>query len=238
MLRRLIGKFVRPFPPDFSDSEKNIFEQVKPFTMTTPERVYGLVQAVRYVENRGIEGAIVECGVWRGGSMMAAALTLKSVGKNDRELYLFDTYDGMPAPTDADVDLQGESAEQYYQSHRKASGNSDWCAANVDEVARNMARTGYPKERVHLVQGRVEETIPASAPERIALLRLDTDWFESTFHTLQHLYPRLSTGGVLIIDDYGHWKGSREATDRYFAEAAPPVLLNRLDYTGRIGIKW
>lgn len=238
MLRRLIEKVVRPFPPDFADSEKQIFERVKPFTMTTPERVYGLIQAVRYIEKRRIEGAIVECGVWRGGSMMAAALALQELGVTNRELYLFDTYDGMPAPSEADVDLEGVSAESFYQSHKKTSGNSDWCAASIDEVSRNVATTDYPSNRLHLVKGKVEDTIPASAPERIALLRLDTDWYESTIHTLRHLYPRLSTGGVLIIDDYGHWKGSREATDQYFAEAAPPVLLNRLDYTGRIGIKF
>jgi hypothetical protein len=97
--------------------------------------------------------------------------------------------------------------------------------------------TGYPAERVHLVRGPVEETLPAAAPERLALLRLDTDWYASTRHELEHLYPRLVDGGVLIVDDYGHWQGARQAVDEYFAGTAPPPLLHRIDYTARIGVK-
>ena len=89
---------------------------------------------------------------------------------------------------------------------------------------------------MHFVQGMVEETIPAGAPEKIALLRLDTDWYESTHHEMVHLFPRISDGGVLIIDDYGHWAGARRAVDEYFHEHNIAILLNRLDYTGRIGI--
>ena len=87
-----------------------------------------------------------------------------------------------------------------------------------------------------LIEGKVEETIPGQAPGAISLLRLDTDWYESTAHELKYMYPALSAGGVLIIDDYGHWRGSREATDEYFSSHSR-VLLNRLDYSGRIAIK-
>jgi hypothetical protein len=97
--------------------------------------------------------------------------------------------------------------------------------------------TGYPVHKIHFVQGRVEETIPACAPDPISLLRLDTDWYASTKHELVHLFPRLSHGGVIIIDDYGHWKGSREACDEYFRSNGIPILLNRIDYTGRIALK-
>ena len=83
----------------------------------------------------------------------------------------------------------------------------------------------------------MEDTLPEQAPSRIALLRLDTDWYESTRHELIHLYPRLSQGGVLIVDDYGHWDGCRLAVDEYFATEADPVLLTRIDYTGRICVK-
>ena len=109
--------------------------------------------------------------------------------------------------------------------------------AGFDEVRRNLASTGYPSDRLHFIRGRVEDTIPASAPESIALLRLDTDWYESTRHELTHLYPRLVRGGVLIIDDYGHWQGARQATDEYFSVLGSPVLLHRIDYTGRIAVK-
>ena len=91
--------------------------------------------------------------------------------------------------------------------------------------------------RVEFVQGRVENTLPAAAPPEIALLRLDTDWYESTRHELEHLYPRLVDGGVLIVDDYGYWQGARQAVDEYFGETGEAILLNRIDDTGRIAVK-
>jgi hypothetical protein len=114
---------------------------------------------------------------------------------------------------------------------------SVWCYSGIDEVKNNLFTTGYPKEKLFFVKGKVEDTIPGEIPSAIAILRLDTDWYESTYHELKHLYPLLNSGGVLIIDDYGHWQGSRQATDNYFSEINKPVLLNRVDYTGRIAIK-
>jgi elongation factor P hydroxylase len=92
-------------------------------------------------------------------------------------------------------------------------------------------------DRVHLVQGLVEETLPAQAPESIALLRLDTDWYKSTLHELEHLYPRLVRGGVLLIDDFGYWQGARQATEEYFARHPPAPLLVAVDQTGRVGVR-
>jgi O-methyltransferase len=238
MVRELLRKVgIYKYPRDFTPAEIAVCERVRPFTMTTPERVQALIDATRYVVARSIPGAIVECGVWKGGSMMASALTLSAANVSDRDLYLFDTYDGMTAPGPEDVDLQGVSAEGYYKSHKRQSGGSDWCAASVEEVKTNIASTNYPAAKIHFVKGKVEETIPGGAPAQIALLRLDTDWYESTKHTLEHLYPRLAPGGVLMIDDYGHWKGSRQATDEYFSKTALPILLGRVDYTGRMGVK-
>ena len=108
----------------------------------------------------------------------------------------------------------------------------------MDEVRRNLFSTGYPENQLSFVEGPVEETIPETVPDKIALLRLDTDWYESTLHELRHLYPLLSEGGVLIIDDYGHWKGAREATDQYLREESPKILLNRIDMTCRLGVKF
>jgi hypothetical protein len=190
---------------------------------------------VRYLGQARIPGDIVECGVWKGGSSMAIALSLLAAGDSARTLYLYDTFEGMPPPTDADRSLDGRSAaEQLATSERDAPV---WAVAGSAEVARNMAVTGYPAERLRFVEGKVEETIPGVVPERIALLRLDTDWYESTRHEFRHLYPRLSVGGVVVIDDYGHWQGARQATDEYFAEHGIRMLLHRIDYTGRIGVK-
>lgn len=107
----------------------------------------------------------------------------------------------------------------------------------LEAVKRVVLGTGYDEQNVVFVKGKIEETVPAQVPERIALLRLDTDWYESTRHELVHLFPRLVRGGVLIIDDYGHWQGARKATDEYFRENGISLLLNRIDFSARIGIK-
>ena len=224
--------------PDFDTEHFETVKFVRPYTRTSPERIHALVEAVKYVSRNQIPGAIVECGVWRGGSMMAAAKTLKAIGDTSRELYLYDTYEGMSPPTEADVSHDGRSAkDQLDEGLPPGDDRSIWCYAPIEGVQQALELTGYPKERMHFVQGKVEETIPRIAPENIALLRLDTDWYESTKHELEQLYPRLARGGVLIIDDYGHWKGSRQATDEYIAANPNFGLLNRVDYTGRLVVK-
>jgi predicted O-methyltransferase YrrM len=227
----------RTAPVDFSSDDVALLERVRPYTMTTPERVFSAANAARYVADANIPGALVECGVWRGGSSMAMALALLSRGVTDRDLYLFDTYEGMSAPTDADLDHAGRPAREKFEQTRTGDDTAAWCAAPLDDVRANLAQTGYPAGRVHLVKGKVEDTLPGGAPEQIALLRLDTDWYESTKHELETLYPRLVSGGVLILDDYGHWQGSRRAVDEYLAAHDVHLLLNRIDYTGRIAVK-
>jgi len=107
----------------------------------------------------------------------------------------------------------------------------------LDEVKKNVYGTGYPQDKIHFVKGKVEDTIPGTMPNQIALLRLDTDWYQSTMHELTHLFPLLQAKGVLIIDDYGHWQGAGKAVDEYFADKQISILLNRIDYSGRIAIK-
>ncbi|MBD2327826.1 TylF/MycF/NovP-related O-methyltransferase [Alkalinema sp. FACHB-956] len=225
------------FPSDFDENSIAVIRSVQPYTMTSVERIFALMQAVEYVVRADIPGAVVECGVWQGGSMMAVAQTLQRWGDTDRDLYLFDTYEGMPQPTEADVDYSGNPAAAEFEAMKKTADSSDWCYASIEQVRQNLASTGYPAHRVNLIKGKVEDTIPAQAPDKIAILRLDTDWYESTHHELIHLFPRLVGGGVLIIDDYGHWQGSRRATDEYLAEHQVPLLLNRVDYTARIAVK-
>ena len=224
------------FPLDFDAGIQDLCRVVRPFTMTSPERVFALRQSVQYLVEHGIQGDIVECGVWKGGSMMAVARTLLEFGVTDRNLHLFDTFEGMSPPTREDVSFRGESASDLLSRSNKES-SWVWAYSALDEVKRNLQTTGYPTERTFFIKGKVEETIPEYAPPRIALLRLDTDWYESTHHELLHLYPRLSPGGVLIIDDYGHWEGARKAVDTYFAEHNLKLLLHRIDYTGRICVK-
>ncbi|HET7049811.1 MAG TPA: TylF/MycF/NovP-related O-methyltransferase [Solirubrobacteraceae bacterium] len=185
----------------------------------------------------GVSGALVECGVWRGGSAMVMAHVLVAAGVSDRELWLYDTFEGMPAPEDVDADFMGVPAAEHLAA---AAGNRDDLVvayASLDEVRANVQKVGYPIDLVRYVVGQVEHTIPAQAPGEIALLRLGTDWESSTRHELEHLWPRLEVGGVLIIDDYGHWSGARRAVDGYFAGRGDAPLLARVNYTGRMGVR-
>lgn len=218
-------------PQDFGPELTATIAAVRPYTMTSPERVAALVDATHYIAKNKIPGAIVECGVWKGGSMMAVARTLLANHDANRELYLFDTYSGMTQPSEADVALDGTKAADEYELHPEG-----WCSAGVALVRDAMRLTGYDERKMHFVEGLVEETIPGNAPEQIALLRLDTDWYESTRHEMIHLFPRIAPGGVLIIDDYGHWQGARRAVDEYLAEHRIPLLLCRIDYTARIAV--
>lgn len=216
--------------------EEDVIElmlEMQQYTMTSPERIYGLIQAVKYISRQQISGSIVECGVWRGGSMMAAAKTLMMSDSHNRDLYLFDTYDGMTKPTTED----GSAAAAKFEETKRDEDSSDWCYASLEDVQKNLKMTGYSQGETHFVKGKVEDTIPENAPDNIALLRLDTDWYTSTLHELNHLYPRLAVGGVLIIDDYGRWQGARQAVDEYLAKNDVNIMLSRLDSTGRIGIK-
>lgn len=169
--------------------------------------------------------------------MMAMAKTLANQSSTDRTLWLYDTFEGMSDPTDSDVDFVGRTADSMLATQERTDTESIWCYSALEEVKNNLQSTGYPDTRIRYVVGKVEETIPNSIPDQIAVLRLDTDWYESTRHELEQLYPRLVPGGVLIVDDYGHWEGCRKAVDEYFARNGLPVLLNRIDYTGRMAIK-
>jgi O-methyltransferase len=217
---------------DQPDWVNEIIAFVSPYTMTSPERIATLCQAVEHVVRSEIEGDIVECGVWRGGSMMGAAMTLRR-HERLRRLYLFDTFEGMPPPADIDVEaISGVSA-----SHLMAHDEGVKAIASIEDVRNNISLTRYPMEFVELVAGKVELTIPQFIPKKIAVLRLDTDWYASTRHELVHLWPRLARGGILIIDDYGHWAGARKAVDEFVETLPTRLFLNRIDYTGRLIVK-
>ena len=224
------------------EPERRIVCSALPYTMTSVARLVALVDAVRYCVRRGLAGDFAECGVWRGGSVLAMILTLQELGQSHRDIHLFDTFEGMTAPGERDVSVSEEAAADVWR-RAAARGERPWPdlfdpqLVGLEAVRENLLATRYPPERLHFVCGPVEESLPRHAPERLALLRLDTDWYESTRHELRHLYPRLAQAGVLIVDDYGHWEGCRHAVDEYFAVAAEPPLLNRIDYTGRMGVK-
>ena len=217
---------------ELPEAEKDIIVFARPFTMTGVERMASLINAVNHVCKWKIPGDFVECGVWRGGSMMVMAKSLMMHGDTSRDLFLYDTYEGMTEPTEEDKTAQGVLAKDILDRSLKGSGI--WCEASLEDVRQNVYSTGYPKEKIHFIKGPVEQTIPATLPKRTAILRLDTDWYESTKHELIHLFPLLDKRGILIIDDYGAWKGARKAVDEYFE--GKELFLHRIDTTGRMAI--
>lgn len=207
----------------------------RPFTMTSPERMWALINSTKYISKFKVEGAIVECGVWRGGSMMLAALELLRA-QDFREIYLFDTFMGMSRPGTIDQH-QGVPAIHEWESNKR--GDLNWGSVSLEEVKANLRTTGYPYEKFKFVQGKVEDTLLNSEhiPSKIALLRLDTDWYESTKIELEILFPRLVPGGVLILDDFGFWDGARKAVEEYFSSSPKPILFHVIDRSGRISVK-
>lgn len=237
IVRHYPSPFDRSFPQDFDQQVIATLEKVKPFTMTSTARLFALCEAVKYVVSNQIPGDIVECGVWKGGSMMAVADTLLSCNDKTRNLYLFDTFDGMTDPSEKDISItNGISAKTLLENTTKNEKRSIWCYAPLEAVKESVYSMGYPVEKTHFIKGRVEDTIPDHAPSTISILRLDTDWYESTRHEMVHLFPRISKGGVIIIDDYGWWEGSRQAVDEYIKDNKIKIFFHRIDLPGRIGI--
>ncbi len=204
--------------------------------MTSLERLKSLSDAVSYVVENGIEGDFVECGTWKGGSVMCMQKKLISLNKNDRNFWVFDTFEGMPEPEEIDKTFNNTSAKKLLEADDKKE-TTIWSFSNFEETTGNILSIGYPKEKINFIKGMVEDTIPTTPIESIALLRLDTDWYSSTKLELEHLYPKLVKGGILIIDDYGHWEGCKKAVDEYFSINKIPVFMSRIDYTGRLIVK-
>jgi O-methyltransferase len=221
-----------------SDKEfMQLYHVCKPYTMTSIERMYSLYHSVYYILKNNIYGDFVECGVWKGGSSLLISLILQREGAFDRKIYMYDTFEGMPPPSEQDKTFAGEDAKRLLDQQDKADAASIWCYSSLSDVKGTLALSAFPPSNLIFIQGKVEGTLLKDKPERISLLRLDTDWYESTKVELNILYPLLSEQGVLIIDDFGHWEGAKRAVIEYFDAADKKPLLQRIDYTGRILIK-
>lgn len=220
--------------PDMArdDVFMDLFNHVKSYTMTSVEALYALYASVNYILDRKIPGDFVECGVWRGGSSLLIALILKQRNVCDRAVHLYDTFTGMPMPTHHDIDKYGRSGLEMMQQYSDEVG---WCYAPLSEVKSVFEAESF-QFPINFIEGDVMATLPQQCPASVSLLRLDTDWYESTALEYEILYPVLAPGGVLIIDDYGVWAGSRKATDDFF-QSQPRPLIVRVDKEVRIAVK-
>lgn len=222
----------------YEDDFIQLYELCKPFTMTSIERMYSLYLAVNYVIKYNIVGDFIECGVWKGGSTMLMAYLLKRKSITNIKIVLYDTFEGMSKPQEIDKSLRDEDALERWKSGKTENDYNEWCYSPIDEVKKNMKKTGYDENNIIFIKGMVENTLPKEIYSKsVAILRLDTDWYQSTYHELNYLFPLISKNGVLLVDDYGHWKGCKKAVDEYFDINNKPILLNKIDYSGVIGIK-
>ena len=224
-------------PVEATDKDREIIDYVssRKLTMVSVPRLWSAINAVKYVIENDIDGDIIECGTWRGGCALAMKMTIDAL-KSPKKLYILDTFAGMTAPTDQDLEASSkQSAEQRYNS--SISGNiNTWCYASLEDVRSNFANASC-LENVEFVKGDVLKTLKdrdvLGALGSLSVVRLDTDWYESTKIELETLYPRLSSNGILLIDDYGHWEGARKAVDEYFVTQKSKPLSWVIDYTGR-----
>ena len=207
-------------------------------SMVNVDRLWAVIQATKYIVKNGIEGDFVECGVWRGGCSLAIAMVLNDL-KADRKIYLFDTFAGMTEPNKYDFDYSNSSAKDEFNKSKRDDHN-EWCYASIEYVKTQFKKLDLEKKAT-FIKGDVLKTLneETNLPDQIALLRLDTDWYESTKHEMNILYPRIQKDGILLIDDYGYWQGSRKAIDEYLSEhdLTNRCLMWKTDYSGRGLIK-
>lgn len=204
---------------------KNLFLQtVKPITMTSKERIDCLYDSLEHIRINNIDGDFVECGVWKGGNILGIMEYLNYHKMYDRKVWVYDTFLGMTEPENIDIDLNGNSAKSMLENIM--------CISTIDEFKKNIENTKFPVDNLKIIIGDICETLKNknNIPDKISLLRLDTDWYKSTKIELEMLYPNLKNDGILIVDDYGHWSGSKKAVNEYFENKK--INISQIDYTG------
>jgi hypothetical protein len=207
-----------------------MFFKASPYTMASIERLVNAYDLCVRAQNENVPGALVECGVWRGGCSGAMAYAGR---KSNRLVHLFDSFEGLPEPVSA---LDGALSVEYSANH--ASGELKpigQCVAPMEDVRTLLSILRIDFSKVVFHKGWFQDTLPADAPSigSIAVLRLDGDWYESTKICLNYLYDKVSPGGYVIIDDYGHWEGCKRAIDEFFQVKRISPELIYVDYTGR-----
>jgi len=196
-------------------SRMRLLRQVAPNTKISREKLSRLCDLARQIDRDKIRGAIVECGVYKGGG--AAVMT--RCASPDREVFLFDSFEGLPPPTAND----GQLAQSQYQA--------GWCASSEDDVRALFTELGLLGPRVHFVRGWFHETFPVTRVGPIALLHVDADWYESVKLCLERFWDDVARGGFVVFDDYGRWEGCTRAVDEFLAVRR----LGPLAQTGRAG---
>ena len=225
-----------PFIAEADEYDLETIRLARQISMQSHERLWALINATKYIALNDIPGNFVECGVYKGGSAVVIARTLNRYKVLDRKIYLYDTYEGMTAAQEIDKRISTNISAIYYLNN-SLKEDKVWAYASFESVTKVIDSLDYPKSNFIQIKGDVSETLLKVLPTPIALLRLDTDWYESTLVELEVLYPLVVKKGIIIIDDYGHWSGAKFAVDEYLALNKINPLMNYIDYSGRLWVK-
>jgi O-methyltransferase len=201
--------------------------------MISIERFMCNMRSVEYINRVSIPGDIVEIGVWRGGSILSMIkMHEQNANALQRRFHLYDTFTGMTPATNNDIDHTGRHANELIQENPFFK-----CESSLSEVKHNIAsNTSISSDLIKYHVGDICNTPKSDIPDKIAILRLDTDWYESTKFELENFYNHVSEGGIVIVDDYGHWQGAKRAVDE-FLQKHPHIILKKIDYTGVYFVK-
>jgi hypothetical protein len=191
-------------------------------TMVGRKRLDNLQQSVETVLFENVPGDLIETGVWRGGCTVLMRAILKAYGDTTRTVWVADSFEGLPAP---DPDRFPADRDDTHHA-------VDFLRVGENEVRETFRRYGLLDGQVRFLKGWFKDTLPSAPIERLAVLRVDGDMYESTLQALSALYPRLSPGGFAIVDDYGAIPACREATDDYRRAQRIETPLTRIDWTG------
>ena len=220
---------------NFLSNSPSMFQELyfctREFTMLSRERLFDLYLSVKYAIANKIEGDIVEVGCWGGGAVAVALSTLNNSAQNEnnliRTVWGFDTFEGHPEPNADEVDVWGNNQLKLFKEFEIRGEN--WRKSSFDDATQNIRSICDNVDNLRLIKGRAEFTVPQSQISKVSILRIYVDWYEPTLISLQHLYPKVSPGGVVIVDDYGHHSGSRRAVDEFFGSTHPKYT--HIDYS-------
>ena len=222
---------------ELTHNEKELIDLVKSYSMTPQIRIYNLIKALKHINHKKILGDYVECGVWKGGNIILFKKIIELTNDSNRKIFAYDTFEGMTEPDKNDFDISKNLNAKILMNKDKEKKTNIWGVCSLEDVKNNIQSNVKNIDNIRFIKGPVEKTldIQDNLPEKISLLRLDTDWYSSTRKELEILYKKVSPGGIIIIDDYGHWGGSKKAVDEFFLNKY--VWMHYVDYACRLIIK-
>jgi len=201
------------------------FKEIKARTMLSAESLYDLWITINYIKKRGLNGDIVEFGVWKGGSLELSARAIKQFNCKNR-LIGIDTFSGHPIPHEDEEDAWGNNMKARYLEELEQFGS--WAESSMDDVRMNLEKI---TSNFKLIKEEVTGSTTLSEIESIAILRLDMDWYDPTKAALENFFHRIQTGGSIIIDDYGHHTGAKKATDEFFRKHNIHLNFRHINYS-------